>query len=117
MNKTLGITDGSYNNFTNRFIKVMKKIGESIITWPIRDPQCALLNAEGFLSKGTTAEPHLPQVIGTMDGKLINIQKPNKHGNLYVDHKNHASLSLLAMCDHNRRFVMVKVGDTGTLEM
>ena len=60
MNKTLGITNGSYNNFTNHFIKVMRKIGESIITWSIYDPQRALLNTEGFLSKGTTVEPRLP---------------------------------------------------------
>ena len=61
------------------------------------------------------AEPRLPRVIGAMDGKLINIQKPSTHGNLYVDCKNHASLSLLAVCDHNRRFMMVKTGDTGNL--
>ena len=42
MQKTLGITDGSYNNFTNRFIKAMRRVGESVITWPVRDPQCAL---------------------------------------------------------------------------
>ena len=106
MNETVDITDGSYNNFTNRFIKAMRKIGESVIIWPLRDPQRCILNPGKFLSKGTAAEPRLPQVIDTMNGKLINIQKPSKHGNLYIDRKNHASLSLLGACNHNRRFMI-----------
>ena len=42
MQKTLSITDGSYNNFTNHFIKAMRRVGESVITWPVYDPQHAL---------------------------------------------------------------------------
>ena len=48
MEKTLGITVGSYNNFTNRFIKAMRRIGERVITWPIHNTQRALQNAKGF---------------------------------------------------------------------
>ncbi|KAG2214220.1 hypothetical protein INT45_010706 [Circinella minor] len=113
MEMTLGIKDGSYNNFTNRFVDAMKHVGEQVITWPVNDHERALEIANGFRGRGTAEEPRLSGVIGAIDGKLVVIHKPASRGNLYVDRKNRSSMSLLAVCDHRTKFMMVKTGDSG----
>ncbi|KAG2219141.1 hypothetical protein INT45_000513 [Circinella minor] len=88
MEMALGIKDGSYNNFTNRFLGAMKHVSEQVITWPVNDREQALEIADGFRGRGTAEEPRLSGVIGAMDGKLVVNHKPASRGNLYVDHKN-----------------------------
>ncbi|KAG2215837.1 hypothetical protein INT45_002906 [Circinella minor] len=113
MEMTLGIKDGSYNNFTNRFVDAMKHVGEQVIIWPVNDRERALEIANGFRGRGTAEELRLSGVIGAMDGKLVVIHKPASRGNLYVDRKNWSSMSLLAVCDHRTKFMMVKTRDSG----
>lgn len=106
----LGVSPGSYNNFTNRFINVMKRMWPEIIKWPINDAQRAREMAEGFASLGGA---RLKNCIGAMDGKNVVIQKPSRNGVDYLDRKNHASINLLGVCDSMKRFIYVKAGLPG----
>ena len=110
----LGITDGSVNKFTNRFVKAMTRIAPQFINWPFNDSERATAIAQGFESLGGPQSRRLPRVIGAMDGKLVVIQKPKEHGNRFVDRKNNASLLLLAVCDYQKRFTYVRTGESGT---
>lgn len=102
MRETLGISDSSYNNFTNRFNNATVRIGKRVITWPKNDLERTRRITQGF-HLGGCDQTRLPGGIGAMDGKLVVIQKPSKNGDMYVDRKNHASISLLAVCDADTR--------------
>lgn len=107
----LGVSAGSYNNVTNRFVDFMFRISASVISWPYNDPVRALEIANGFKNLGDNKR--LDNVIGAMDGKNFVIQKPHIRGNDYIDRKNHASLNMLAVCDHLGRYLFVQIGETG----
>ena len=109
----LGVTAGSFNNFTNRFIDAMLEITPELITWPIEDRQRALNNAREFAELGGPGATRLSGVLGAIDGKLVVIQKPAINGNAYVDRKSHASMNLMAICDARTRFMYVKTGHSG----
>ncbi|KAG2194761.1 hypothetical protein INT47_012063, partial [Mucor saturninus] len=109
----LGVTAGSFNNFTNRFIDAMLEITPEIITWPIEDRKRALNNAREFSELGGPDATRLSGVLGAIDGKLVVIQKPAINGNAYVDRKSHASMNLMAICDARTRFMYVKTRHSG----
>lgn len=58
----------------------------------------------------------LQDVIGAIDGKLIVIEKPTKKddGDRYADRKGDISMSLMAVCDDQKRFISILIG-VGTL--
>ncbi|KAG2215747.1 hypothetical protein INT45_005204 [Circinella minor] len=95
----LNISDGSFSNFTDRFIKAMKRVARNI--------------AHQFKAKDGSDSRRLGKVIGAMDGKLVVIQKPSGRGDQFVDRKNNPSFNLLAVCDSTIRFIYVKCGDSG----
>ena len=105
---TLGVSPGSYRNFTERFLSAMMTISKTIITWPINDPERATNIANGFMERGETEQ--LDQVIGAIDGKNIVIQKPKRRGKDYVDRKGRASVNTMAVCDHEGRYMFLKLG-------
>lgn len=106
----LGVTHGSYNNFTNRFINAMvDDCTRHFIQWP-KTPQEIQDTTEGF-----EALNGLKGCIGAVDGKLVVIHKPSENGNQYIDRKNNASMSVMAICDHRKRFTYLKVGHSGKL--
>ncbi|KAG1468603.1 hypothetical protein G6F56_003736 [Rhizopus delemar] len=82
---TLGVSAGSFRNFTERFLDAMMTISKSIIAWPINDPEKAAIIADGFRNKGRNIR--LDQAIGAIDGKNIVIQKPIRRGNDYLIEK------------------------------
>ncbi|KAI7855432.1 hypothetical protein BDC45DRAFT_568326 [Circinella umbellata] len=87
MQETLGISDGSYTNFTDRFISAMQVVSHKYITWPKDDLVRTREIAEGFIIKSTREKPRLPSVIGAMDGKLVVIQKHARYSDFYHELK------------------------------
>ncbi|KAG2216072.1 hypothetical protein INT45_001345 [Circinella minor] len=110
---SLNISDGSFSNFTDRFIEAMKRVGEREIIWPKNDIQLARNIAHQFKTKDGSDSRRLGKVIGAMDGKLVVIQKACGRGDQFVDRKNNPSFNLLAVCDSTTRFMYVKCGDSG----
>ncbi|KAG2201841.1 hypothetical protein INT47_004398 [Mucor saturninus] len=103
----LGITAGSFNNFTNRFIDAMLEITPEIIT------ERALNNAREFSKLDGPDATRLSGVLGAIDDKLVVIQKPAINGNAYVNRKSHEYMTLMAICDARTRFMYVKTGHSG----
>jgi hypothetical protein len=109
----LGISSGSYTRYTLNFLTAMTDNFEQFVNWGVHDVEIARKKSAEFERRD---EPgvRLPNVIGAIDGKLINIQKPRIHGNAWIDRHNEASMNLLAVCDANKRFMFIRTGQTGT---
>ncbi|XP_063634897.1 putative nuclease HARBI1, partial [Cydia splendana] len=56
---------------------------------------------------------NFPNLIGVVDGKHIEITKPNQSGSLFYNYKNYFSLILMAICDANYSFICIEVGAYG----
>lgn len=66
------------------------------------------------ISKGFWTRWNMPNCIGAIDGKYINIHCPPNSGSLFYDHKGKFSIVLLAACDDDYRFTYVDVGAYGS---
>lgn len=110
---TLGVSAGSYRNFTERFINAMVDMSNEVISWPIGNSARALENSEEFYELGGPNNMRLKGILGCIDGKLVTIQKPSVNGNAHVDRKNNASMNLTAVCDARCRFMYAKTGHSG----
>ncbi|KAL0087496.1 hypothetical protein J3Q64DRAFT_1885461 [Phycomyces blakesleeanus] len=81
---TLGVGHGSYNEFTVRFINTMtKEIANKVIVWPSTIQKQREI-ANGFATRTSTSihgHDHLKDVVGAIDGKLVQIEKPRVDGN------------------------------------
>lgn len=111
----LGVSYGSYNNFTRRTLKAIKGRLGHLLAWPT-DPEAARAVAHGF---GSDNGQRLNGVIGAVDGKNFTIHKPSpdEFGAMFRDRKNDYSVKLTAVCDSNLRFTYISVGDSGTVTM
>lgn len=110
-----GCSHGIYNNFTDRFINVMStSIMSKVITWP-KTVERAREIADGFGNDTISGKKCLKGVIGAIDGKLIVIQNPSKadDGNRYADRKGDISMSLMAACDDQEKFISILTGVPG----
>ncbi|XP_051173476.1 uncharacterized protein LOC127289535 [Leptopilina boulardi] len=69
-----------------------------------------MVNAQGFRAKWD-----MPNCIGAMDGKEIEIKAPPNSGSLYFNYKKFHSFKLMAMCNAFCRFSWVDIGDYGSV--
>ena len=110
-----GCSHGSYNNFTDRFIGAMSTdIMNRVITWPTTVRRTRSI-ANGFAKDTQKGHRRLEKVIGAIDGKLFSIHKPSKanDGDRYADRKGGISMSLMAVCDDQKRFINILTGLPG----
>lgn len=56
----------------------------------------------------------MPNCIGLVDGKHIQIQVPSKSGSLYFNYNKYFSIVLFAVCDANYNLLIVDVGAYGS---
>lgn len=64
--------------------------------------------ADGFQQRW-----NMPHVLGAVDGKHIRIRCPRSSGSLYFNYKGYFSVVLMAVVDHDYRFIFVDVGAEG----
>lgn len=108
---TMGVSHGSYTNFTRRFVRALRDMYRHIIAWPT-DEQSALRIRNGFLSASTSASCRLDP-IGAIDGKNVIIHARNTHPEEWRDRHGNFSMKLTAICDDRCRFTYIRVGDSG----
>lgn len=56
---------------------------------------------------------NLPNCVGAMDGKLIELFAPSRTGSLYFNYSRYFSENLLAICDAHKSFIYVDIGSYG----
>ncbi|GES86159.1 putative nuclease HARBI1 [Rhizophagus clarus] len=111
LEQTLGVSQGSVGNFTDRFLVALLDLERRRITWP---QGSRLVNVIQGFEHGETGRK-LPNVIGAMDGSHIPIHAPSKNGARYVNRKNFHSINLLGIVDHQERFTYIHVGEAGSV--
>ncbi|XP_018303462.1 putative nuclease HARBI1 [Mycetomoellerius zeteki] len=79
-----------------------------IISWPNRERAITIMRQfqqiNGF-----------PRIIGAIDGSHVHILKPKNHPNSYCNRKNYHSVLLQGVCDSERLFLDVYVGEPGSI--
>lgn len=56
---------------------------------------------------------NLPNCVGALDGKLIEIFAPARSGSVYFNYSKYFSTNLLAICDALKNFIYVDIGSYG----
>jgi len=106
-----GISRGSINNFTNRFIDTMLDLYKYKIKWPTGEYLEKV--TEGFKNK---SKGNLENVIGAIDGSHIPIEKPDgEYAFRYINRKGYYSVILLGIVDHQGKFTYIYIGEPGSV--
>ncbi|KAI8068400.1 hypothetical protein BC940DRAFT_366939 [Gongronella butleri] len=108
----LGYSQGSYRNFTKRFVIAIKDtFADRPFKWPRGEKAheaAALFQRLPLRLHGRSEHPNarrLPNVIGAIDGKLVTIHRPIRvDSEAFRNRKSNLSLNLLAICDANLKF-------------
>lgn len=102
------ITMSSTHRCLKRVLKFLLSIRGTIIKWPHNEEADVI--SEGFRQKNEIAN-----IIGCIDGSHIEIPKPFKDQNAYINRKGYHSLLLQVICDHEKKFIDVFCGEPGSL--
>lgn len=111
----MGVSHGSFTNFTRRTLKAIKdKLGH-LIEWP-ENPVLAAQVANNF-EHPISGGKRLPGVIGAVDGKIFVIHSPSppNYAAMFRDRKNRYSVKLTAVCSSDCKFTYIRVGDSGKI--
>ena len=112
LEQTLGVSQGSVSNFTDRFLEALLDLEQKRITWPQGSQLIKVI--QGFENgESGLGNRKLPNVIGAMDGVHIPIREPSKDGARYVNRKSFHSINLLGIVDHQGRFTYIHAGEAG----
>lgn len=110
----LGVSQASYHRFTMRFLNAMIRcLYQHSIRWPSTVVESRAIMAGFARPSRNTGLEHLKECIGAIDGKLVSIQKPSVFGNSWLDRHGNASMALMAICDHKKRFIRIRTGIPG----
>ncbi|XP_011869570.1 PREDICTED: putative nuclease HARBI1, partial [Vollenhovia emeryi] len=58
---------------------------------------------------------HIHGIVGAIDGCHIRIRRPKEHEEDYVNRKGFHSILLQGVCDYNKLFIDVHIGESGSL--
>lgn len=83
-----------------------KRLGPIVLPKPSKDHFKNIEN--GFLKRW-----NIPNCIGAVDGKHINIIAPKHSGNVFFNYKKNFSIVFMATCTAYYRFSMVDIGGAG----
>jgi len=107
-----GISQGSVQNFTQRFFQSVLDLLKRIIQWPAGD--VLQETVEGFSPPEFTN--WLPNVIGAVDRSHIPIQRPKTlYHNRYINRKGFYSVVLMVIVDHMEKFTYIHSGQPGSM--
>jgi hypothetical protein len=110
--QTLGISQGSVANYTDRFLKAMLDQFSNIISWP-NESQIDEISY-GFESV-SSFNSSLKKVIGAIDGSHIRILPTIKDSERYINRKGYHSINLMGVVDHTEKFTYVYIGEPGSV--
>ena len=94
----LGIHRTSVSLIIARVTNALCRLTDRYIKFPISAEDQQRVKEEFFAIAG------MPNVLGAIDGTLINIIAPSSNENVYISRKGNHSLNVLAICDANMMY-------------
>ncbi|XP_044763942.1 protein ANTAGONIST OF LIKE HETEROCHROMATIN PROTEIN 1-like isoform X1 [Coccinella septempunctata] len=103
-----GVAIGTAHGCLTRFLNFLMRIRDEHIVWPNEQQRLEI-------SRMFTRNNGFPGAIGFIDGSHIEIPKPDKNQDSYINRKGYHSLLLQGVVDHNKKFIDVFCGEPGSL--
>lgn len=103
MAKQFGMSRSTLHKCVRRVVGKIIGLVPSIIHWPSGDERI-------IIKRQLMHWGNIPGVVGAIDGTFIPIRAPTQNPEVYNNRKCFHSITLQAICDHQRRFTDVFVG-------
>jgi hypothetical protein len=103
------VSKSSAHRVISTIVSYLMREAPKYIYWPNQNDRKIIKN--GFKNfQGITG------IVGAIDGTHIKIKKPNSdHVHVYCNRKGDFSILMQAVCDHNKRFRDIFVGEAGSI--